>query len=145
MNIDILMDSDANASEVEAVTDVAREIGIHGSVQADYSSRAAIELPWVIFLLAPVGVFFSAFFTALGQEAGRDAYPGIRRLISRFFGARRNSNGSVVLLDENTRTHIVLDADVPEEAYRQLAQKGLEQLKGGYWTWDSKLNVWNRL
>ena len=145
VNIDILLESDASDSEVAAVKAVAREEGIHGSVQTTWSSRGLEESPWVICLLAPFGVFFSAFFSTVGKEAGRDAYRGIRRLTSRLFGARRNSNGSVELWDDNTRTHIILTADLPEEAYAQLAQKGLEQLKGGYWTWDSNLKEWRRL
>ena len=145
MSIDILLDSDASASEMASVVDVAREEGIHGSVEATLSSRSSGEIPWSIFLLAPVGVFFYKFFAAVGEEAGKDAYQGIRRLISRLFGARHNSNGSVVLLDDSTKTHIILSADLPEEAYKQLSQKGLAQLKGGYWTWDSNLEEWSRL
>ena len=145
MNIDILLDSDASASEVAAVKVVAREEDIHGSVQATWSSRGLEESPWVICLLAPVGVFFYAFFSTVGKEAGSDAYQGIRRLTSRLFAARRNSNGCVELWDDDTGTHIILTADLPEEAYSQLAQKDLRQLKGGYWTWDSDLKEWMRL
>ena len=144
MKVDILLDLDASASEVAAVKAIAREEGIHGSVQATWSSRG-LESPWVICLLAPVGIFFSAFFSTVGKEAGKDAYQGIRRLTSRLFGARRNSNGSVELWDDNTRTHVILTADLPEEAYAQLALKGLRQMQGGYWTWDSKLKEWKRL
>ena len=144
MKVDILLDLDASASEVAAVKAIAREEGIHGSVQATWSSRG-LESPWVICLLAPVGIFFSAFFSTVGKEAGKDAYQGIRRLTSRLFGARRNSNGSVELWDDNTRTHVILTADLPEEAYAQLALKGLGQMQGGYWTWDSKLKEWKRL
>ena len=144
MKVDILLDLDASASEVAAVKAIAREEGIHGSVQATWSSRG-LGSPWVICLLAPVGIFFSAFFSTVGKEAGKDAYQGIRRLTSRLFGARRNSNGSVELWDDNTRTHVILTADLPEEAYAQLALKGLGQMQGGYWTWDSKLKEWKRL
>ena len=142
--IDILLDSDASDSEVAAVMDVAREEGIESSVQANYFRKSLGELPWVIFLSVQVGVFFSAFLKAAGQEAGRDAYLGIRRLVSRLYNARRNSNGSVVLLDDNTRTHITLNADLPEEAYKQLAQIDPEQLKGGYWTWDFDQKKWSQ-
>ena len=145
MNIDILLDSGASDSEVAAVMDVAREEGINGSVEATLSGRSSGEFPWTIILLASIGSFFSAFFAAVGTGAGRDAYQGIRRLTARLFGARRNLNGSVVLSDDNTRTHIVLIADLPEEAYRQLAQKGLGQLLGGYWTWNPDLKEWKRL
>ena len=145
MNIDILLDSDASDSEVSAVKAVVREEGIQGSIQASWSSRGLEESPWVICLLAPAGIFFSAFFSTVGKEAGKDAYQGLRRLISKLFGARRNSNGCVELWDENTRTHIILTAGLPEEAYTQFAQKGLEQIKGGYWTWDSSRMEWSRL
>ena len=81
MKVDILLDLDASASEVAAVKAIAREEGIHGSVQATWSSRG-LESPWGICLLAPVGIFFSAFFSTVGKEAGKDAYQGIRRLTS---------------------------------------------------------------
>ena len=145
MKVDVLLDSGASAAEVTAVTDVLRNDGMEGSVEAALSSRGVGEFPWVIILLGPVAVFFSAFLTGFGQEAGRDTYQGLRRLVSSLFRARRSSNGSVTLLDENTRTHIVLTADLPEESYRQLAEMSLEQLKGGYWTWDPKLDRWSRL
>ena len=44
--------------------------------------------------------------------------------------------------DFETSTYIVLSDDLPEEAYRQLAELGLEQLKGGYWVWDYERNQW---
>ena len=144
MNINILLDSDASASEAATVEAVAREEGIHGSVQPTWSVRG-LESPWAICLMVPIGVFFSAFLSVVGKEAGKDAYAGIRRLASRLFGARRNTNGSVEFWDDKTKTHIILTADLPEEAYAQLAQKGVEQLTGGYWTWDSKVNEWKRL
>ena len=145
IRIDILLDSYASASEIDAVEAVAREEGILGSVQANLSSRFIGESQWVIYLSVPIGIIFYKFFGTIGEEAGKDAYQGIRRLISRLFGARRNTNGCVELRDDNTRTHIILTGDLPEEAYSQLAYKGLRQLKGGYWTWDSKLKEWRRL
>ena len=145
MKVDVLLDSGATAAEVTAVTDVLRNEGMEGSVEAALSSRGVGEFPWVIILLGPVAVFFSAFLTGFGQEAGRDTYQGLRRLISRLCRARRSTNGSVSLSDKDTRTEIVLVDDLPEEAYRQLAEKSLEELKGGYWTWDPKLGRWSRL
>ena len=70
MKIDLLLDSDASASEVAAVTAVAQEEGICGTVEAAWASRG-LEFPWVIFLLAPLGVFLSAFFSTLGKERGK--------------------------------------------------------------------------
>ena len=141
MNIDILLDSNASPSEVAAVEAIVREEGLHGSIEAGWSSRGLEQDPWVIFLLFPIGIFVKGFLT----DAGKDAYQGIRRLTSRLFGARRNSNGCVEVWDDHTSTHIILTSNLPEEAYTQLAQIGLEQLRGGYWTWDSDSKEWTRL
>ena len=145
MNIDINLDSTASDSEVAAVKAVLREEGIHGSVEASLGRRGLGEFAWAIIIFVPIEAFLVRFFATLGKEAGRDAYQGLRRVVSRLFGARRNSNGSVVLSDDDTGTTIVFSADLPEEAYTQLAQKSLEQLKGGYWTWDSNLKEWERM
>ena len=140
MKIDILLDSDASATEVSAIEEIARQEGIHGSIQATYSQRSWGEVPWVVFLLASINLFFAAFIA----EAGKDSYQGIRRLVSRLFKARRNSHGNIVVSDDDSGTTIVLSEDLPGEAYTQLAQKGLQQIRGGYWTWDAKANTWNR-
>ena len=145
MNIEVILDSNASDSEIEAVKAVLREEGIHGSVEASLGGRGQGEFPWVIMLLMPVASFLHGFASAFGKEAGRDAYQALRRWVSRFFAARRNSNGNVVLLDDDTATTIVFSADLPKEAYEQLTQKNLEQLKGGYWTWDSNLEKWERM
>lgn len=144
-DIDITLDSDASDSEMDAIKAVMREEGIQGSVRATWSNRSFGEAPWIICLSAPLGVFFYRFFATLGEEAGKAAYRGIRRLISRLFGTRRNSNGCIELWDDSTRTHIIFVDNLPEKAYMQLAQIGLEQLKGGYWTWDVKDEKWTRL
>lgn len=145
MKVDLLLDGDASAAEVSAIKDVLRDEGIEGSIEAALSRRGVGEFPWMIILLGPLAVFFKAFLEGLGQEAGRDTYQGLRRLVSKLFRARRDLNGSVSLSDEDTRTEIVLVDRLPEEAYRQLTEKSLEELTGGYWTWDPRLGTWIRL
>ena len=149
MNIDIILDSDASDSEVEAVKAVLREEGINGSVKGTLESRSLGEDPWVIILYIQVAYFLKGFTkgfaTTLGEEAARDVYQGLRRVVSRLSRIRGKSNGCVELCDDNTRTHVILTPDLPEEAYKQLAQKSVEQLKGGYWTWDSNLKEWRRI
>ena len=104
MNVDILLNSDARASEVAAVKKVAREEGFCGSVQAVYASRGLGDFPWVIILLVPLSLFFKAYLEEIGKAAGRDTYQGFRRLVARLFDARGNSNGSVSIEDKQTST-----------------------------------------
>ena len=144
LNIDIVLDMEALPQEVAAVKEVAEEEGIRGSVRATFFRKSLGDLPWAIYLLVPVLVFCSAFLKGSGQEAGRDAYQALRQLISRLYNARRDRKGSVVVRDSDTFTHIVFQDDLPEEAYRQLAQIGQERLEGGYWVWDFEQGRWNR-
>ena len=144
LSIDILLDMEALPQEVVAVKEIAEEEGIRGSVRAAFFRKSLGDLPWVIYLLVPVLVFCSAFLKGAGQEAGRDAYQGLRKFISRLYSARRDRNGSVVVRDSDTFTHIVFQDDLPEEACRQLAQIGQERLEGGYWVWDFEQGRWNR-
>ena len=117
MDVQIVLNSDATAAEIAAVRAVAQEEGLRGPIEATWSSRGFGEFPWILCLIAPLGVFFSAFLSGMGQEAGKDAYREIRRLIARLYGARSGSNGCVEMWDEHTKTHIILAADLPEEAY----------------------------
>ena len=142
LNIDILLEMEAPSQEVADVEEVARREGIRGSVRPSLIRLSQGELPWVVILLDPVAILFSAFLKGAGQEAGRDAYKRLKSLVSRLYNARRNRNGSVTVEDFETSTYIVLSDDLPEEAYRQLAELGLEQLKGGYWVWDYERNQW---
>ena len=142
LNIEILLDAEALPHEVAAVEEVAQEEGLRAPVSASFFRNSLGDLPWVIFLLAPVSVFFSAFLTGVGQEAGRDAYQAVRRLVSQLYGARRDGQGGVAFWDSNTFTHVVLLPDLPEEAYGQLTQIGSEQLEGGYWVWDFEKKRW---
>ena len=140
MIIEIFLDTSATDSEINAVVEAARTEGIRGSVQAVVERRGLGELPWLVVLSAPISVFVSAFFAA----AGNDAYGGLRRLVSRLFRARRNSNGCVELEDNDSGTYIILTDDLPVEAYQHLAKIGLERLKGGYWVWESEHHKWKR-
>lgn len=145
MDVQIVLNSDATAAEIAAVRAVAQEEGLRGPIEATWSSRGFEQFPWILCLLVPLGLFFSQFFSGMGQEAGKDAYREIRRLIARLYGARRDSNGCVEMWDKDTKTHIILTADLPEEAYAKLGKIGFSQLKGGYWTWDPGLGEWNRM
>ena len=142
--IDIVLESDAPPYEVDAVQDVARDAGISATVKPTFLRKSAGELPWVIFLLTPVWVFLAAFLKAAGQEAGRDAYQLMRRFIVQLCQARRSANGSIALWHPETHSRIALEADLPNEAYRQLAQMDPELLEGHHWTWDHDQNQWTK-
>ena len=144
LTIRILLEMEALPHEVIAVEGVAKDEGIRSSVRATFFRMSEGQLPWVIFLMAPIVVFSAAFFKAAGQEAGRDAYQALRRFVSKLYAARRDASGSVAFWDPETNTHVALQRDLPAEAYRKLILIDPEQLEGGHWVWDFEQNEWNR-
>ena len=140
--IDVTLEMEAPPKEVVAVEEVLREEGIRGKVRATYMRLSMGELPWAIILLAPLFWFISAFFVGAGQEAGRDAWKGLRKLVSRLYAARRNKHGRITIRTTDTHTIIALQDDLPDEAYKRLVQMSPDRLNGGNWIWDFKQKRW---
>ena len=67
---------------------------------------------------------------------------GLRDFVAHLYAARRNKDGSITIRTTDARTLIALQDDLPEEAYKQLAQMTLDELDGGNWIWDSERNRW---
>ena len=64
-----------------------------------------------------------AALAGAGDEAGRDGWKGLKRLITGLYEARRASRapqGGVTLKDSEPRVEIQLPPDLPDEAYRRL-------------------------
>ncbi len=95
-------------------------------------------MPWVIILAIPLWHFMSSF----GREAGKTAWKEIYRLIRKLCKARRNMNGEIAFEDKESSAQIILNPNLPEEAYRQLVQIPKERLLKGYWVWDFEQNCW---
>ena len=133
------LDAEASSDEVAAVAQIALEEGLPGQVTAGYGRRSAEVMDEMTRILVPIVIsFLKAFF----GEAGRSAYKDLRRLVSRVFAARRKGQGTVEISDRGSKTMIVFTPDLPEEAFKQLAKLGLENIDGGYWVWDSNQGCW---
>ena len=122
-----VLDAGASPDEVTAVSQIARDEGLPGPVNATFSAKSIEDVPWWVILLV-----FSNFTLLKGflNEAGRDSYKGLRRLMSRLFNARPNKQGKVhITVRRQFRTMIVFTYDLPEEAYSQLSEIDLENLE----------------
>ncbi len=135
VNFAVAMDEEASAAEVESVEVLFRKAGFDGPVTADIGRRSLGDLPFVIYVSAPVMAFLSGFAGA----AGKDAYDSLKRFVRDVRAARRGRDGSIVIEDRESRedsTVLVLSADLPDEAFEALAGLDLEALKGAYLIWD---------
>jgi hypothetical protein len=103
-------------------------------------------LTWIVLAVLPL----QAFLAALGSKMADDAYAQVRTLVKRLAAGRRRPAGAgpaqppapLVLLDRSTGLRIVLEADLPAEAYRQLTALDLSQFGTGPVHYDLARGRW---
>ncbi len=103
-------------------------------------------LTWIVLAVLPL----QAFLAALGSKMADDAYAQVRTLVRRLAAGRRPPAGAgparqpapLVLLDRGTGLRIVLEADLPAEAYRQLTALDLSQFGTGPVHYDLARGRW---
>jgi len=95
---------------------------------------------------AAAGRFMWAAAAGAGDEAGRDGWKGLKRLITGLYEARRASRapqGGVTLRDSGSKVEIQLPPDLPDAAYRRLWEiENPAAPLSGILRWDNALQEW---
>jgi len=140
--IEVIIDDRASDDEVDAVREVFTTAGLHVDTSYRYGRKAVGELPWIVLIL-PAG----AFLTALGAAAGKDAYDVLKRLVRDIWSVRKRFSGPqghVLLRDDDTRVEVILEPDLPDEAYKKLCSLDLSSFKTGPLRYDRQVGEWRR-
>jgi hypothetical protein len=90
------------------------------------SRRGPAELSWLVLATIPL----EAFLKVLAEGVASDVHVNLRALLQRLSSHRREHR-PLVLRDPMTRLQIVLEADLPAAAYRQLVELDLSQFDRG--------------
>ena len=90
MTVEVSLEAEASAADRAAVAGVFESVGIRADVQATYIRRSADLLPWLIVIAVAVRFLWAAVGGA-GDEAGRDAWKGLKWLVAGLYEARRSS------------------------------------------------------
>jgi hypothetical protein len=122
--LDVMLETECTDADIAAVSEVFESAGIPVGVSAVYARRSAGLLPWVIIIgggMLP-WVFLKAALQGAGDEAGRDGWRALMRLVTALYEARKDSRASegTVTIEPSEVREILLPRDLPEEAYRQL-------------------------
>lgn len=86
-----------------------------------------------------------AFLSGLGSAAAQDVAQGLRRLVGRVLGATHRTMLApqvLVLQDAATRLQVVLEADLPAEAYQALVALDLSVFVQGPVHYDRQRGRW---
>ncbi|MFD6431974.1 hypothetical protein [Streptomyces venezuelae] len=117
--------------------------------------RGAADIPWIVLASLPL----QAFLTGLGAEAVKDAYEAFKGVVRRTArpasrtpapalapDARDSREGGaarpIVLQDASTGLDIVLEPDLPAEAYERLTALDLTEFAVGPLHYDRDRGRW---
>jgi hypothetical protein len=109
-------------------------------------------LTWIVLAALPL----QAFLSALGSKAAEDSYAKLRGLVRRLANDRRTHEAApsagqkarvsspvpLILLDSDTGLQIVLEQDLPSDAYRELVALDLSQFSFGPLHYDQARHRW---
>ena len=118
-----------------------RAAGVEADVNNSYERRGVGTFPWAVLIEVPVG----AFFTALATAAGRDAWKSLKQLVGRIYEARRQSpvpEGAVLLQDPDVHEDLVLQEDLPDQAWELVVKIDLRKTPSGQLRWDKTKIEW---
>lgn len=110
--------------------------------------ESAADLPWLMIFVGvwAVGTFMKAALQGAGDEAGRDAWSALMRLIKAIYEARqssRASQGSVSIRIVDPPVEIPLPPDLPEHAYQRLFEIENPRARlSGILMWDNEAQAW---
>lgn len=138
---EILVTAEVSAGEGEAIVEAFRVLGIGVRIQMVPTRRGLEQLQWLVLAVLPL----HAFLSGLGSAAADDVVQGLRHLIDRVVGAKRapaSSEQVLVLQDAATRLQVVLEADLPAEAYQALVALDLSAFQQGPVHYDRQRGRW---
>jgi hypothetical protein len=118
------------------------ELGAVVTVRSVPTRRGLGEMPWLALATVPL----AALVKALVGRAAEDAYDHLKTLVGRLRFRRADGSAEhqppLVLQDPGSRLRIVLEHDLPVDAYRSLVELDLSQFKQGPLHFDRQHSEW---
>ncbi|HKG04084.1 MAG TPA: hypothetical protein VKB03_12955 [Conexibacter sp.] len=129
--VDVKIEAQADAAEVEAVRELLGSLGVNAVVTAKLGRYASGPAPWAM----AIETGGSAFYERLAEAAGTEPGAALERLLARVYEMRRRDDrpdGSIRI--EDGERSIALTEAVSAEGLRQVATG--ELATGASYFWD---------
>jgi hypothetical protein len=141
--LEVAIDSWASTDDQQAVDAIFEECGIDVSMRV-IIRKADIQLPWEVMITAgPLG---AGFLAAIGKNAGDDVYRQAKQLVSRLWRSRNQHtgrDGHIVLRDDDFRVELLLQENLPVEAYQAIERIDRSMVeRGDTLHYDRDENAW---
>lgn len=146
MHADLIIDPQVTREHEQPLVDVLTDLGFTSSIRELPPRRVVEPLTWLVLIALPL----QAFLNALGSKAAEGAYHGLKEAIRNL---RRRSvtppevapseqPRPVLLQDPATSLRIILEHDLPSDAYQQLAALDLTGYRLGPLHYDHAQGRW---
>jgi hypothetical protein len=137
---DILVRPETSTADEHHVMEAFATIGVAATTRLAPTQRTLNGAEWLVLAVLPL----QAFLSGLGSKLAEDIYQGLKDVVGRIL-RRSNPGGqerTLVLQDTATGLQVVLEPDLPIEAYRRLVTLDLSSLHGGPVRYDRSRNAW---
>jgi hypothetical protein len=141
LTAELLLPLEVPPEQERAIVETFRTIGVIARARVIPPRRGAGDLQWLVLAALPL----QAFLGGLGSEVAKTAYEGLKRLVAVVVGGQAEqtrSNQVLVLEDPTSQLQIVLEADLPTDAYRQLVGLDLSTIRQGPLHYDRQRSEW---
>ena len=150
LTAEVLVAQEVPPEQEQAIVEGFSTLGVAAHPRMVPPRRGVGELQWLVLAVLPL----QAFLSALGSTLADEAFLGLKRLVGRALGARRETASPppvLVLQDAATRLQIVLEVDLPASGYQALLSLDLSKFHTGplhydrnRGAWRSELDEWQR-
>jgi hypothetical protein len=137
---DVLVRPGTSTVDEHDVVQALATIGVTATAQLAPTQRTLDGVGWLVLAVLPL----QAFLSGLGSKLAEDVHHGLKDVVDRIL--HRSNPGrherALVLQDRATGIQVVLESDLPTEAYRQLVTLDLSAFQGGPVRYDRNRNTW---
>lgn len=133
--------ADVSPEDVDQFLHNVRVIGLDPTLKAVPTRRGVSDLAWLVLLALPM----KPFFEVLVQRFASDAYSQLKGLVGKVLHRQRepqDGGRALVLQDNTTGLQVVLESDLPLEAYQQLFLVNLSSIRRGPLHYDRSRREW---
>jgi hypothetical protein len=138
---DILVAAEVSAEEEQAIVEAFRALDVAARTRMVPTRRSLEQLHWLVLATLPL----HALLSGLGAAAAQDIAQGLKHLVGRVIGTKHKSASSpqvLVLQDAVTQLQVVLETDLPAEAYQALVTLDLSAFRQGPVHYDRRRGRW---
>jgi hypothetical protein len=138
---DVLLRSGASAPDERDVMEAFSAIGVAVTTRFAPTRRRLDGVEWLVLAALPL----QAFLSGLGSKLAEDVHGGLKNAVDRILRRRSESaqhEPALVLQDTASGVQVVLEPDLPIEAYKRLLQLDLSSFRHGLLHYDPSYDAW---